>query len=168
VPGLGLLREGFRDGVFGANMIGMSAISSTGVAVAVFLSSRACLLRGGEFWLLLFLVLVLSRGAKASSQVPEVSSTLVSSRVWRVAECWIARERRAEALVWAFVTERVVMRGKCRVRSVWGLRWLWLLWRAGLWCCGVEGEAGLWNGRGPLAPSQVKSRVCRVGWKIER
>jgi hypothetical protein len=109
---------------------------------------------------LLFLVLVLSNGAKASSQVPAVSSTLVSSRVWRAGECWIARARRAEALVWAFVIERVVMRGKLRVRlSVlegWrlGLRWL-----VGLWCCGAEGEAGLWNGRGPLAPSQAKSRV---------
>ena len=165
--GLGFLREGFRDGVVGANMIGISAISSTGVAAAGFLSSRACLLRGGEFWplLLLCLVLVLSRGAKASSQVPDVSSTLVSSRVCRVVECWIARERRAEALVWAFVIERVVMSGKWRVRSVSGLRLCWLLWRTGLWCCG---EAGLWNGRGPLAPSQVKSNVCRVGWKIER
>ena len=48
--GPGLLREGLRDGVLGANMMGISAISSTrGVAVAAFLSSRACLLRGGEF-----------------------------------------------------------------------------------------------------------------------
>ena len=62
------------------------------------------------------LVLVLRRGAKASSQVPALSSTLVSSRLWRVGECWIARARRAEALVWAFVIERVVMRGKLRVR----------------------------------------------------
>jgi hypothetical protein len=93
VPGLGLLGEGFRDGVFGANIIGMSAISSTAAEAAGCLSSRACLLRGGEFWLLLFLVLVLSRGAKASSQVPEVSSTLVSSRVWRVEEprLWFGR-----------------------------------------------------------------------------
>jgi hypothetical protein len=64
---------------------------------------------------LLFLVLVLSNGAKASSQVPEVSSMLVSSRVCRVGECWIARARREEALVWAFVIERVVMRVKLRV-----------------------------------------------------
>jgi hypothetical protein len=78
---------------------------------------------------LVFLVLVLSRGAKASSQVPELSSTFVSSRVCRVGECWIARARRAEALVWAFVRDSVVMSGKLSVwwpvREGWwlGLRW---------------------------------------------
>lgn len=156
--------RGGVGGVLGANMIGMSAVSS---AVA---SSRAGLLRGGgEFWLLL-LLLDFSRGAKASSQVPEVSSTLVSWRVCSVGECWIARARRLEALVWAFVIERVVIWGKWRVRFVregwcWGLRcWCW----AGLLCCDGEDEVGFLNGRGPLAPSQVKFRVCRVGWKMER
>lgn len=106
----------------GANIMGMSAISSRGVSAVGFAPSRASLLRGGEVWLHVLLlwvwvlVLVLRRGAKASSQVPEVSSTLVSSRACRVGECWIARARREEALVRAFVIEKVVMRGKWRVR----------------------------------------------------
>jgi hypothetical protein len=41
-------------------------------------------------------------GAKASSQVPSVNSTLVSSRVCRVEACWMASLWRCEALAVAF------------------------------------------------------------------
>jgi hypothetical protein len=44
----------------------------------------------------------LTSGAKASSQVPSVNSTLVSSRVCRVEACWMASLRRWEALAVAF------------------------------------------------------------------
>jgi hypothetical protein len=44
----------------------------------------------------------LTSGAKASSHVPSVNSTLVSSRVCRVEACWMASLRRCEALAVAF------------------------------------------------------------------
>ena len=82
----------------GVNIIGMSAISTESMLGVLSLSceGREQGVDGAE------VSEESTSGAKASSHVPSVSSTSVSSKVWRVEACWIASLRMWEALAVAF------------------------------------------------------------------
>lgn len=112
--GFGGVRGGDRGGGGGANMIGMSAIS-TPTLLAPPASSRATFFRERCWDSLLDVSGLGNKGANASSQLPSLSSTSLSSSVCRVAACWSATVRREEARVRQFEILRVVREGKWRV-----------------------------------------------------